>query len=76
MTNKVFIVILFAYVEGLATSLKESRERPPVSLLFSDLMAKFSNASPDRFLARSSTVEQWHWQQCKQQVVLMTLTVL
>lgn len=63
VTNKVFTVILFAYVEGLAASVEASRERPPgspVSLLFSDLVAKISNASPDQFLARSATVEQWH----------------
>ena len=43
MTNKVFSVVLFAYLEGLAASAKASRERPPaspVSWLFSDLMAK------------------------------------
>ena len=63
VTNKVFTVILSAYVEGLAASVEASRERPPglpVSLLFLDLMAKISNASPDRFLACSATVEQWH----------------
>lgn len=31
VTNKVFTVILFAYVEGLAASVKWSRERPPAS---------------------------------------------
>ena len=55
MTNKAFTVILLAYVEGLAASVEACRERPPespVSLLFSDLMAKISDAFPDRFLAR------------------------
>ena len=63
MTNKVFSVVLFAYLEGLAATVKESRERPPVSpvsRLFSDLMAKISNASPDRFLARSANGAQSH----------------
>jgi hypothetical protein len=63
VTNKVFTVILFAYMEGLAASVKKSRERPaapPVSLLFSDLMAKISNASPDWFLARSANGAQSH----------------
>ena len=63
MTNKVFTVVLCAYLEGLAASTKASRERQPTSLvswLFSDLMAKISNASPDPFLAHSAIVAQLH----------------
>ena len=58
MTNKVFTVILSAYVEGLAASVKASRERlpgSPVSLLFSDLMAKIFNASPVHRLLSNGT---------------------
>ena len=56
MTNKVFSVILFAYMEGLAASVEVSRARPPespVSLYSSDLIAIISDESPDRLLACS-----------------------
>ena len=54
MTNKVFSVILFAYIEGLAALVKKSHERLPVSsvnLLFFDLITEISNASPDQSIA-------------------------
>ena len=61
MTNKVFSVILFAYVEGLAASVKLDRERlsaSPVSLLFSDLMAitpPQTGSSPAQQIVRNRT---------------------
>jgi len=44
VTNKIFSVVLFAYVKGLAASIKANSERlpvlpPAVSWLFSDFMA-------------------------------------
>ena len=61
VTNKVFSVILFAYMEGLAASVEVSRARPPespVSLYSSDLIAIISDESPDRLVACSAIDSQ------------------
>jgi len=56
VTNKIFSVILYAYVKGLDASLKESRKRPPASPISSEswltqqMVCKYADVN---------TSEQW-----------------
>ncbi|KAN0075385.1 hypothetical protein V8E55_011408, partial [Tylopilus felleus] len=66
VTNKVFTVILSAYVEGLAASVKASRERPPGSPIGSSPVQRLLSNGTDDNTSGSQTnsgprksTEQW-----------------